>query len=175
MIKQQENLRNMIVLLIGGCTFLAAGTLFSWCVCTFFSKNQSLCSSCISTRSSIMDASSLSPSELDEFFDIVEIQPNHLSLLFNSLTAICTRCILFSSLLLLQNEDEYSPFSESTIFQSPSRSPIPSSPPPMTLALSSTRKEYATAEKLLENINKEVGLQGYALAKRDYKKDKCGE
>lgn len=122
-----------------------------------------------------MDILSLLSSELDEFFDVVEIQPNHLSLLFNSLAAICTRCIPFSSPLLLQNEDKYSLFSEPTISQSASKSPTPSSPPPMILALFSTRKEYATAKKLLENINKEVKLQGYALARRDYKKDKRGE
>ena len=122
-----------------------------------------------------MDASSLPPSELDEFFDAVETQPNHPFSLFNSPTAIRTRRIPFSSPLPSQNEDEYSPFREPTISRSPSRSPTPSTPPPMTLAPPSTRKEYATAEGLLENINKEAGLQGYELARRGYKKDKRGE
>lgn len=53
-----------------------------------------------------MDAPSLPPSELDEFFDAVETQSNHPPSLFNSPTAIRTRAITFSSPLPLQNENQ---------------------------------------------------------------------
>ncbi|MCJ1268636.1 hypothetical protein MMC22_008524 [Lobaria immixta] len=45
----------------------------------------------------------------------------------------------------------------------------------MTLAPPSTQKQYTMAEKLIEGMNQEAGLQGYALRKDIYKKDKRGE
>ena len=45
----------------------------------------------------------------------------------------------------------------------------------MTLAPPSTKKTYRTAEELIRNVNEEAGLQGYALRKDGYKKDKYGE
>ena len=45
----------------------------------------------------------------------------------------------------------------------------------MTLAPPSTEKTYVTAEELIKNINEKAALQGYALRKEGYKKDKRGE